>query len=347
MLVTQCPECKTRFRVASEQLKLRHGMVRCGQCSHVFNGVNQLTYQADPPAVGTALAPAAVVDVLVTAAPAKPVTARAVAKAKRSVPQETQREERSADDPMTLIDLSAPEESSDVEEAHTLAQLSATEADDSPPGDAAEAETEAETEVEAEVEAEAEATDTEEIPVEESTLPPLEMAQAGFLRQARRARWTNVLYALLYALGLLLLLGQGAYVFRSSLAAYWPASKPALVKLCSYASCTVELLQQPEAISIEASDLQAARQQKDVYTLNVTLRNNSRFAQQFPALEVWLTNTQNRTVVRKVFQPADYLESNQTTLDEGLLARNEFTIKLHWQASDLAASGYRVYLFYP
>ena len=329
MLVTQCPECQTRFRVASEQLKLRHGMVRCGQCSHVFNGVSQLTYLADPPAAGLADAavpvPEEVVDVLVTAAPARPAT-RAASKAKRSVHQDAQSEERSSDDPMTLIDFSAPDETSDAEEAHTLAQLSATEA---------------------EAEAEAEAADAEEIPVEESTLPPLEMAQAGFLRQARRARWVNALYALLYALGLLLLLGQGAYVFRNSLAAYWPASKPALVKLCGYASCTIELLQQPEVISIEASDLQAARQQKDVYTLNVTLRNNSRFAQQFPALDVWLTNTQNRTVVRKVFQPADYLEGNQATLDEGLLARNEFTIKLHWQAPDLAASGYRVYLFYP
>jgi predicted Zn finger-like uncharacterized protein len=31
-LATQCPHCLTIFRVASDQLKLRGGLVRCGSC---------------------------------------------------------------------------------------------------------------------------------------------------------------------------------------------------------------------------------------------------------------------------------------------------------------------------
>lgn len=37
-LATQCPHCLTIFRVASDQLKLRGGLVRCGSCRQVFNG---------------------------------------------------------------------------------------------------------------------------------------------------------------------------------------------------------------------------------------------------------------------------------------------------------------------
>jgi predicted Zn finger-like uncharacterized protein len=37
-LATQCPHCKTIFRVAQDQLKLRGGIVRCGACHEIFDG---------------------------------------------------------------------------------------------------------------------------------------------------------------------------------------------------------------------------------------------------------------------------------------------------------------------
>ena len=37
-LATQCPHCNTTFRVASDQLKLRGGIVRCGACQRIFDG---------------------------------------------------------------------------------------------------------------------------------------------------------------------------------------------------------------------------------------------------------------------------------------------------------------------
>lgn len=37
-LATRCPHCNTTFRVASDQLKLRGGIVRCGTCQQVFDG---------------------------------------------------------------------------------------------------------------------------------------------------------------------------------------------------------------------------------------------------------------------------------------------------------------------
>ncbi len=42
MLVTTCKHCGARFRVTPEQLNLRQGQVRCGQCHDVFNGFESL-----------------------------------------------------------------------------------------------------------------------------------------------------------------------------------------------------------------------------------------------------------------------------------------------------------------
>jgi predicted Zn finger-like uncharacterized protein len=42
-LATKCPHCGTTFRVASDQLKLRGGIVRCGACKEIFDGNAGLT----------------------------------------------------------------------------------------------------------------------------------------------------------------------------------------------------------------------------------------------------------------------------------------------------------------
>lgn len=46
-LATKCPHCSTTFRVASDQLKLRGGIVRCGACHEVFDGNASLIDQPD------------------------------------------------------------------------------------------------------------------------------------------------------------------------------------------------------------------------------------------------------------------------------------------------------------
>jgi predicted Zn finger-like uncharacterized protein len=41
-LATRCPACGTVFRVVQDQLRVSEGWVRCGRCSEVFNGTDQL-----------------------------------------------------------------------------------------------------------------------------------------------------------------------------------------------------------------------------------------------------------------------------------------------------------------
>ena len=42
LLATKCPHFKTTFRVAKDQLKLQSGLVRCGVCQEVFNGIENI-----------------------------------------------------------------------------------------------------------------------------------------------------------------------------------------------------------------------------------------------------------------------------------------------------------------
>lgn len=77
-LATQCPHCKTIFRVAQDQLKLRGGIVRCGACHEIFDGQASLVDLAAATAAPTevpAQAPEAIPSPpaeSVTPAPAEP-----------------------------------------------------------------------------------------------------------------------------------------------------------------------------------------------------------------------------------------------------------------------------------
>ena len=77
-LATQCPHCQTIFRVAHDQLKLRAGLVRCGTCKEIFNGIENLLRSEDTPtaaaitdksSLGTPTGPTAATSVMSTMVP--------------------------------------------------------------------------------------------------------------------------------------------------------------------------------------------------------------------------------------------------------------------------------------
>ncbi len=76
--VTQCPNCRTSFRVNRAQLGAANGAVRCGACLHVYNAAQQLLSEAvsavkpaRPAAPGTATP---------TSSPAQPATSQSQAR---------------------------------------------------------------------------------------------------------------------------------------------------------------------------------------------------------------------------------------------------------------------------
>ena len=71
--VTQCPHCRTSFRVNRAQLGAAHGAVRCGACLHVFNAAQQLLEQGQQlPTAPAQPAAASMPDSTQTSAPTPP-----------------------------------------------------------------------------------------------------------------------------------------------------------------------------------------------------------------------------------------------------------------------------------
>lgn len=98
-------------------------------------------------------------------------------------------------------------------------------------------------------------------------------------------------------------------------------------------------------MSIEASDLQADSVNPNVMVLSATLRNRAPFAQSTPALELTLTDAQDRPMARRVLAAADYMARGAA--ENRFPATTEIPIKVLFDASLVKATGYRLYLFYP
>jgi predicted Zn finger-like uncharacterized protein len=158
-----------------------------------------------------------------------------------------------------------------------------------------------------------------------------------------RARGSRA-WAAAAGLMLLVLAVQAVYAYRGELVANFPGLKPILARLCDAAGCSVPLLQRPQLIVIEASDLQAEDQlSRGVIQLTATLRNHAGHEVGYPALDLVLTNTKQHALARRIFLPAEYLEKRGSEA-AGLAAHAEVTIRLVLDTGDLGAAGFRLAL---
>lgn len=177
--------------------------------------------------------------------------------------------------------------------------------------------------------------------------------EARFSWQEKRARRTLPawLYAAAVPLLVVLLAGQALFHFRDAIAAHWPATKPALIRICAAAGCQLHALQEINGLSIEASDLQADPAHKGLLILAATIRNRMSYPLAYPYLELTLSDIQKETqqdvvVVRRAFAPREYV-SGAADLDSGIPGNGELNVKLFIDASATTQAGYQVYLFYP
>ncbi len=300
-LATRCPHCQAVFRVVVDQLKLRGGLVRCGDCGQVFDAIGTLIYVDD----ATIAAAQDVPPLTLIATPPE-----SDASAEASVPGDPGPPLPEAD-VNTLALFDEPRPAPPVSEA---AGAPAT-----PVARAAEA---------------AEATPVAPAFLQEGAAPP------------RRRISVALVLAVLLA-GILLVL-QLIVSFRTELLARWPATRPALAALCVPFQCTAGWPTRADLLAVVSSELLAIPGTAAL-ELTAVVRNRGSFRVALPAIEVTLTDTQNRIVARRVFAPADYLASageSAETLDAGLAPGADYTIKLVFEARGIKASGFVVYPFY-
>ncbi|HQR54725.1 MAG TPA: DUF3426 domain-containing protein [Burkholderiaceae bacterium] len=365
-LATKCPQCGSMFRVVADQLKLRGGLVRCGQCRTVFDAIGSLAYVED-----TTLSPTRPTEEPTTEVqPTQPLRVEARTAATRTPAAATERTSAAAERkrkalgpattlriapgaapvatisqslPMKLTPEPAAQPSPRASENAALSAaatgvptLMATDVASQPVETAG---------------APLEGIEVIEMPaVEPVAEPATPQEEPEFVRAAARPprRGFSIVFGGGTFLLVLLVAAQLAVIFRSELLTRWPESRPVLAQLCQAFGCTLGWPTQPDQLAVIGSELQAIPG-TDVLELTAVIRNRAGFTQALPALEVTLSDTLNRPVARKVFTPADYLTAAgepSSRIDEGLGAGADMTIRVFFETRGVQAAGFLVYPFY-
>ena len=177
----------------------------------------------------------------------------------------------------------------------------------------------------------------EAAPVSLSFMRPDEGSHPG--PASRTKKWMVLLCSLLA----LLLVAQILVRERDRIAAAVPALHPLLVEVCDWLACTVSAPQQIESIAIEGSAF--TNLQEDVYLLHASLKNSAPVALAIPALELTLTDRQDRQLVRRVLGATEITE--RKSLAAGTELQVDLPIHLQRSADSMPIAGYKLLAFYP
>jgi predicted Zn finger-like uncharacterized protein len=177
--------------------------------------------------------------------------------------------------------------------------------------------------------------------MEEYVLPEFSWA-APPTNKAATSYWVlGPLLLLLVAVAL----GQGVYFLRTEIAVLLPQSRPILNKACAVVGCTVKLPQQANLLNIDDTDLQEDPEHQGVYILSCNLINRAAFPQAYPLLELTLTDLYGKPALRRALTPEEYLPK-EIKPETGLAAFGEAHLKILFNANDVKATGYRIFVTY-
>ncbi len=300
-MITKCPSCATTFRVTPPQLQAQRGMVRCGRCAMVFDGFKTLATLRD--------------DSPLEASPPSAAPGAEPTDSKGGLPR--------TNEIASAMPLGRAEPPVAQASSQTTSEIAAAPAEES-----------------------RRAAPRPEPEVAALTKPGVvteidEIFSAPFTAETvptrKRGGWALGIVVLLLALG-----AQGAYFYRGEIASSVPELRPHLDRMCDFLRCKVALPQRPRQISIEASDMQALDPaHPGQIALTATLRNQATLALGYPALDVVLTNSKDHTVARRIFLPAEYLDTGKDPRT-GIPANAEVTVRLNLDSGDLGAAGFRL-----
>lgn len=359
-LVTTCPDCGTSFKVRPEHLVAHRGDVRCGNCDFIFNAFDHL---AETPSQEEHTLQQALEELLEPSVKSSGIglldgvtggTADEPAPFEE-VDFELETEPMQATKPQDeeLVLQNSENEASPLSSALEADSISEPEVIEPEPPEikfpagehqgttqVAEPEPIPGTEHEAGSLAHPEPEPERDIPSQPTPIIQQEPLNPKSKRSTPAWR-TGILVLLLLAV----VAGQCIYSMRTQIAVLLPPAKPYLVKFCDIAGCIVDLPRQSDLLVIDDSDLRQDVEHEDVIILSTTIINHASFAQAYPLLEVTLTDVDDRALLRRVYQPHEYLPKD-TEAKIGIAAGGEMLVRLHLATGGLKAAGYRVYVMY-
>ena len=363
-LATRCSECGTVFRVVPDQLKVSDGWVRCGRCSAVFNAQASL-FDLDESAPAAAAAPTQLhwgdqsapsssdrsSDQLSGASPPSHFeldlgSAAAPTQAWLAADQGLQpalSAPSAPPAPSTPFDGGfdgGPEVPARAPIAANLppmgdpSGLTEPAFDDGTPASVVSISQGAVAAAGPAAPADLQVDPDEVVPT------PSFMQSGGTQPTHGRPLERRALLALAVLLGLALAL-QATLLWRDSLAAHFPALRPALAAACDALGCRVQALRRIDQLSVDASGLTHI-DGAPLHRLSLGLRNRAEVALACPAIELNLTDAQGQLLARRVMQVADFGVAAAT-----IAAGAELPLQALLSTGERRISGYTVELFYP
>ena len=139
---------------------------------------------------------------------------------------------------------------------------------------------------------------------------------------------------------------QATYAFRARLAQQYPVVRPVLESVCAAAGCTVPWVNDEAALKLEDSELLEVPGKPGQIALQARIRNLSPSAQEFPHLELTLTDLTGQTAVRRVLRPSDYL-GRAPAPGEVMASGSEALLSVRLETGRIRPTGYELLLFYP
>ncbi len=144
----------------------------------------------------------------------------------------------------------------------------------------------------------------------------------------------------------LVLTAELAYAFRSPIAQHYPATRPWLESVCEDLRCTIAWSRDEQLLKLEDSELLEVPGKPNEIALGARIRNLAPVPQEYPYIELTLTDLGGQPATRRVLKPADYL-GRAPAHAESLAAGAEISIRLRLETPRIKATGYELLLFYP
>ncbi len=145
---------------------------------------------------------------------------------------------------------------------------------------------------------------------------------------------------------MLVLAGEAAYAYRGPLAQRYPVLRPWLESACAPLGCGIPWSREEQLLKLEDSELLEVPGRPQEIALGARIRNLAGVAQEYPHLELTLTDLTGQAALRRVLRPTDYL-GRPVSGGEVMAPGSEISVQLRLETLRIKATGYELLLFYP
>lgn len=296
---TQCPECKTGFRVNNDQLRAAQGQVRCSRCHIIFNALEFLQTATKVAATDNRKRqqppPDAVTDFM-SATELEEFSDLKAQISNGACPFEDSEPNSPPANPDQIIDEELSEVLRELEKHEVNSRNRANRQKQSAATAVAEA-----------------SASEQSLPfavpknlqgIKPTTQDPLTLDD--LLGQQRPVKKGGGWWALGILTLLLLAISQLAWFGRDKLMRY-PEGRILFQSVCEYTGCKLPIISAPEDIRVLSRSISSHPKIESALLIQLTIANNANFSQPYPVLQIGLYSSDELLVVQRRFHPKEYI----------------------------------------